>query len=356
MNLKKRILSLCLVLCMSILAQGCTNLETKKSSDVTSSVSEIQSKAEEISLAMVATTTSVVTITKLTTTTAQTTTATQVNNFSLSDAENFGGKPYIVVNSNIPYFVESDKTVKSYEKYSTLDTLGRCGVAFACIGQDIMPTEERSSIGMIKPSGWHTVKYDNVDGKYLYNRCHLIGYQLSGENANEKNLITGTRYLNIEGMLPFENMVADYVKETNNHVLYRVTPVFDGDNLLANGVLMEGYSVEDNGDSICFNVFCYNAQPDISINYANGDSECLVMTTEPTIQTPMTVPEVTENTTPQVVELVRMGYIVNTNTEKFHYLSCSSVNQMAEHNKMAYTGSRDDLIAQGYEPCKRCNP
>ena len=166
---------------------------------------------------------------------------------------------FVEVSGNIPDFLESEITTKSFESYSELDYLGRCGVAAACIGKDIMPTEEREAIGQVKPSGWQLVKYDIVDGKYLYNRCHLIGYQLTGENANEKNLITGTRFMNVEGMLPFENLVADYVKTTNNHVLYRVTPVFEGKNLLAKGVKMEAYSVEDNGAGVCFNVFVYKS-------------------------------------------------------------------------------------------------
>lgn len=185
----------------------------------------------------------------------------------------YDGAPYAVLNNNVPNFSQTDFVTYSYEMYSELDSLGRCGVAMANVGQDLMPTEERGSIGQIKPSGWQTVKYDIVDGKYLYNRCHLIGYQLTGENANKENLITGTRYMNMEGMLPFENMVADYVKETGNHVLYRVTPVFQGDNLLADGVQMEAMSVEDNGDGICFNVFVYNAQPGITLDYTNGDSK-----------------------------------------------------------------------------------
>lgn len=184
----------------------------------------------------------------------------------------FFGEAYVAINSNVPFFVEEEYTTDSYEYYSDLDELGRCGVTMACIGIDIMPTEDRGEIGSVKPTGWHSVKYDIVDGKYLYNRCHLIGFQLAGENANKKNLITGTRYLNIEGMLPFENMVADYVKETENHVLYRVTPIFEGDNLVATGVVMEGWSVEDNGEGICFCVYAYNAQPGITIDYATGDS------------------------------------------------------------------------------------
>lgn len=184
----------------------------------------------------------------------------------------FSGEAYVVLNGNVPFFTQEEHTTGSYEFYSELDSLGRCGVAESCIGLDIMPTEERGSIGSVKPTGWHSVKYDIVDGKYLYNRCHLIGFQLAGENANPKNLITGTRYLNIEGMLPFENLVADYVQETENHVLYRVTPIFEGEELVARGVVMEGWSVEDDGDGICFCVFAYNAQPGITIDYATGDS------------------------------------------------------------------------------------
>ena len=191
----------------------------------------------------------------------------------LSGIPEFSGSPYVEINNNEPFFEKSDFTTESFENYSELDSLGRCGVATACVGTDLMPAEERGSIGMIKPTGWHTVKYDCIFGKYLYNRCHLIGYQLSGENANEKNLITGTRYMNIDGMLPFENMVADYVKETGNHVLYRVTPFFDGKNLLASGVEIEACSVEEGGEGICFNVFVYNAQPRIEIDYATGESQ-----------------------------------------------------------------------------------
>lgn len=189
----------------------------------------------------------------------------------ISDIPNYTNQKYVEINNNVPYFEESDMTTQSFERYSELDELGRCGVAYANIGIDMMPTEKRGSIGMIKPSGWHTVKYQNVDGKYLYNRCHLIAYQLSGENANENNLITGTRYMNVEGMLPFEEKVGDYVRETNHHVLYRVTPIFEGNNLVAKGVLMEAKSVED--DEISFNVFVYNIQPGIEIDYATGDSQ-----------------------------------------------------------------------------------
>lgn len=186
----------------------------------------------------------------------------------------YNGKPYVEVNHNQPFFDKDDITTEPFETYSDLDYLGRCGTAFANICKELMPTEERGEIGMIKPTGWHTIKYpDLIEDRYLYNRCHLIGYQLSGENANEKNLITGTRYMNVEGMLPFENWVAEYVRETNYHVIYRVTPVFEGDDLVAKGVLMEAYSAEDRGEGICFCVFVYNVQPGIEIDYKTGDSK-----------------------------------------------------------------------------------
>lgn len=188
----------------------------------------------------------------------------------------YNGNSYVEVNENHPFFDKDDLTTKAFEHYSELDWLGRCGVAYANICPELMPTEEREGIGMIKPSGWHTVKYPEViEDLYLYNRCHLIGFQLAGENANEKNLITGTRYMNIEGMLPFENAVANYVRQTGNHVLYRVTPVFSGMNLVADGVLMEAYSVEDSGEGITFCVFVYNVQPGIEIDYRTGESRCI---------------------------------------------------------------------------------
>lgn len=190
----------------------------------------------------------------------------------LASVPSYTGSAYTVLNDNVPEFTEEDLALESFESYSELDSLGRCGAAFANIGQELMPTEERGKIGQVRPSGWHTQKYDCVDGKYLYNRCHLIGYQLTGENANEENLITGTRYMNVEGMLPFEEMVADYIKETANHVLYLVKPVYDGDNLVASGVQMEAQSVEDQGEAISFNVFVYNVQPGIVIDYETGES------------------------------------------------------------------------------------
>lgn len=287
--------------------------------------------------------------------------------FSLREIPAYSGTPYTEVNGNQPYFTEEELTTQSFETYSELDSLGRCGVAYANVGQDLMPTEPRGEIGAVKPTGWHLVKYDNVDGKYLYNRCHLIAYMLAAENANPLNLITGTRYLNVQGMLPFETKVCDYIKNTGNHVLYRVTPIFDGDNLLADGVLMEAYSVEDAGEGICFCVFAYNVQPGIGIDYATGDnwsegSETYQSTVAPVaVETPAPQPETDttvqitpESSAPQ--ESQGITYVLNTNTKKFHYPTCSSVDDMKEKNKQIYTGSSEEVINMGYVPCKRCNP
>lgn len=197
----------------------------------------------------------------------------KVISYTLEDVPSYSGKDYVYLNNNVPNFDLEDINSKSFQFYSNLDSLGRCGYAYANIGKDLMPTEKRGSIGMVKPSGWHTIKYDNIDGKYLYNRCHLIGYQLTGQNANVKNLITCTRYMNSVSMLEFENKVASYIKKTNNHVLYRVTPIYDGDNLLASGVIMEAYSIEDSGKGIKFNVYLYNVQDGIEIDYKTGDSK-----------------------------------------------------------------------------------
>lgn len=225
--------------------------------------------------------------------------------------------------------------MEAFEQCSDLDALGRCQAAYANICQEIMPTQERGKIGMIKPSGWHTVKYDCVDGKYLYNRAHLIGFQLAGENANEKNLITGTRYFNVEGMLPFENQVADYVHETNHHVLYRVTPVYEGNNLVASGVIMEAASVED--EEIRFHVFVYNVQPGIWIDYATGESR-------------------ESETTESEKKDEEVTYVVNTNTKKFHKPDCSSIRDTKQQNRKETSETREKLIDQGYSPCNRCNP
>lgn len=272
------------------------------------------------------------------------------NSATLEQIPSFSGNAYVTINDNQPEFDEEELTTESFEKYQELDGLGRCGVAYANIGRDLMPTEERGNISPIKPSGWQTAKYDNVEGKYLYNRCHLIGFQLSGENANRKNLITGTRYLNVEGMLPFENKIAEYVKETGNHVLYRVTPVYEGENLVADGVQMEARSVEDDGAGVCFNIYAYNVQPGITIDYATGKSALSGETDETGSSVQKSSPEQkkTDNTSEQ--------YVLNTNTKKFHFPSCSSVADTREENKEDFVGSRSDLLGQGYEPCGRCKP
>jgi len=258
--------------------------------------------------------------------------------FNYREVPAFDGKtPYAVINNNNPYFDKNSLTENSFESYGELDKLGRCTVVCANIGKDLMPTEERGSIGSVKPTGWQTVKYECVDGNYLYNRCHLIGYQLTGENANKNNLITGTRYLNVQGMLPFEDMVADYIKETSNHVLYKVSPIFVGDELVARGVLMEAYSVEDDGDGICFNVFCYNNQPEIEIDYLTGESKYVGASSD----------NKNENTA---------LYVLNTSSKKFHLPSCSSVNSIKAENKQNYNGNRDSLIQDGYSPCGSCKP
>lgn len=268
-------------------------------------------------------------------------------NFSLSSIPAYSGKPYVVINDNKPFF-PNNLSNKPFESYSNLDQLGRCGVATACITKALMPTTKRGSIADVKPSGWQTVRYEAV-GKgsagYLYNRCHLIGYQLTGENANVKNLITGTRYLNIEGMLPFENMVTDYIKETNQPVYYRVTPIFDGNNLVASGVLMEAKSLADNGASILFNVFCYNVQPGVNINYADGTSNASSQSNSTSQQSTQKA-----QSTP-----VAATYIGNKNTMKFHRDNCRMVARMNQSNKVTFN-NRDSAISQGYNPYKICNP
>lgn len=265
-------------------------------------------------------------------------------NYDLSNIPDYDGKAYVELNGNVPEFSESEKTYsESFEEYGKLDSLGRCTYAVSCIGKDLMPTEKRGSIGSVKPSGWHISKYDFVDGKYLYNRCHLIGYQLTAENANERNLITGTRYLNIEGMLPFENDVADYIEITNNHVYYKVTPIFEGNNLVANGVQMQAYSVEDNGQGISFNVYCYNVQPRVAIDYATGDNQAVASSSASVTSTSSD-------------EADKKTYIVNTKTKKFHNPDCDGAKKMSSSNKKKYKGTRDSLISNGYSPCQKCKP
>ena len=263
---------------------------------------------------------------------------------SMDELPAYSDSAYVEIDGNQPSFTDADKQeTEAFEEYSDLDYLGRCGTAYANVGQELMPAdgEKRGSIGQVKPTGWHTVKYDCVDGKYLYNRCHLIGFQLTGENANEENLITGTRYLNVEGMLPFENMVADYVQETGNHVLYRVTPIFQGTELVARGVQMEAESVEDQGEGICFNVYVYNDQPGITIDYATGASS-------------LEGDALPEDSTQKEPEDTL--YILNTSSGKFHLPSCSGAASMKEENRQAFSGSREELIAQGYSPCGQCKP
>lgn len=255
---------------------------------------------------------------------------------SIEQIPAFSGEPFVVLAGNMPQFTEDDYTTESFETYAPLDALERCTYTMACIGLDLMPTQERGSISHIKPTGWHSVSYDFVDGKSLYNRCHLIGHQLAGEDANERNLITGTRYMNVDGMLPFENMVADYVKETGNHVLYRVIPVYEGDNLVADGVTMEAWSVEDNGEGICFYVYVYNVQPGVVINYATGESspeEPVASDNEETVT-----------------------YVVNVSSGKYHLEGCAQSQSIKESNRQIIKATRSQMIAWNYDPAGCCNP
>ncbi len=268
----------------------------------------------------------------------------------------YSGSPYITINNNVPSFTSTDLSrLDAFEIYSNLDNLGRCGVAYANICKEIMPTSERGAIGNVRPSGWHTVKYnDLIDGNYLYNRCHLIGYQLAGENANTKNLITGTRYLNVTGMIPFENAVANYVEKTNNHVLYRVTPIFEGNNLVASYVQIEAWSVEDSGSGICYNVLCYNVQPGITINYATGDSSANgEIVTSPSTKTNTT----TAQTTPQT-QTTAVTNQTGSNSTVYLPASGSSYHNINNCGRMnpskATTTTESSAIAQGYSKCSKC--
>ncbi len=313
----KKLLSLIIALCMIFILPACElDIEGEKKTDKkTSSVTTVTSSVPKV--------------------TSEGPSVDSDGNivYTINSVPEFTSEPFVAINNNVPYFTDADYMTKAYESYGDLDSLGRCTVTLACVCKETMPTEKRGNISQVKPTGWQTAKYDFVDGQYLYNRCHLIGYQLTAENANKQNLITGTRYLNVDGMLPFENMVADYVKETNNHVMYRVTPIFDGDNLVARGVLMEGYSVEDNGEGVCFNVYAYNNQPGVVIDYATGKSR-LAGSTE-------TSSEVRE-------------YVVNTNNKKIHLPDCDSVSSMKDSNKKTVTGTLEEFIAQGYIPCGNC--
>lgn len=289
------------------------------------------------------------------------------SSLSAKDVPKYSGEISIEINDNYPEFYVQDLCTQEFFSYSEFDKLGRSGVAMACIGYKTMPTSQRGEIGDIKPSGWQTVRYDDIiEDRYLYNRCHIIGYQLGGENANPQNLITGTRHFNVEGMLPFESQVAEYVKGTKNHVLYRVTPIYEGNNLVALGTQIEAYSVEDIGKGICFNVFVYNVQPGIIINYKDGSSK-----TDPNfvpaidgaaaaaaglITLTDTTPEDAADDQSRSAAPEEPTYILNTNSHKFHYPWCSSVDDIKEKNKKDFFGTRDEVIALGYEPCKRCKP
>ena len=268
---------------------------------------------------------------------------------TVDDVPAYSGEPYVEVNDNQPEFTEEELTTVSYEDYSELDELGRCQSAEACIGQDLMPTEARESISSVKPTGWKNKSYDTVDGGYVYNRCHLNGFQLTGENANEENLITGTRYMNVEGMLPFEDEVAAYIKETDNHVMYRVTPVFEGDDLVASGVQMQAESVEDDGVGISFNVYVYNVQPYVVIDYKTGENWEGDEIAEPEGKW-------ADGTEAEPSDTKEQMYILNKNTKKFHKPECSGAKKIKAKNKGEYTGSRQTLIDEGYEPCGNCNP
>lgn len=266
----------------------------------------------------------------------------------------YSGIEVVQINNNIPDFRSADISTDDYVQFSELDILGRCGVAEGCIGPALLATEERGSIGMIKPSGWHTVKYDFIDGKYLYNRCHLIAYELCGVNNDERNLITGTRYFNIDGMLNIENQVCRYIRTSGNHVWYRVTPWYDGNNLVSNGVQIEACSAEDNGDGICLNVFCFNIQPGVVIDYLSGESYAET----PSDSQPNR--EITRNVVEPETEIFTpsdgVTYVLNTNTMRFHLPNCQSVQEMKASNRKEFFGAREELTENGYVPCGRCNP
>lgn len=283
---------------------------------------------------------------------------------SLQDIPEYSGAAYVVLQGNRPDFLEEELARLGEETYSSLDLLGRCGPAFAVIGPETMPTEERGPIGQVKPTGWHLVKYDCVEGKYLYNRCHLIGYQLSGENANEKNLITGTRYLNVEGMLPFENEVADYVEDTGNHVAYRVTPVFRDGELLVRGVQMEAWSIEDRGAGVCFNLYVYNVQPGVEIDYATGESwlseekkeEQKPNGSSPELPHSQLTQPGASNQTQAKPQDETSGYVLNVKTGRFHLPECSGAKSMNSNNRKDLNNDREELLSVGYIPCGQCNP
>ena len=282
----------------------------------------------------------------------------------------YNGDELVPINNNVPDFTEEEIGTEEFYEFSELDELGRAGRAWGCIGPSMLATEERGSIGMIRPSGWHTVKYDFVDGLYLYNRCHLIAYSLCGVNADERNLITGTRYLNVEGMLGIENRVYWYVKDTGNHVCYRVTPRYIGSDLLAVGVQMEAYSVEDHGKKLSLNMFCFNVQPGVLIDYKTGDnrldpnyetSRSTLTDSDSETQDPASITQLEEEDTnskenePYIPD-EKVTYIINMNTGRFHLPGCQSVQDMKNKNRKEFFGTREELMDAGYKPCGRCNP
>lgn len=286
---------------------------------------------------------------------------------NLNEIPDYYGVAYVEINGGEPFFTDSEITSEAFESYSELDALGRCGVAFACIGIEIMPTEDRGDIASVTPSGWeyggvsNNNQYDFVENKYVYNRCHLIGFQLAGENDNERNLITGTRYLNIEGMLPFENMVDDYVEDTENHVMYRVTPIYNGLDYVAQGVLMEAYSVEDNGRGICFCIFAYNVQPGVTIDYftgvnvANGEKLPDIDTSDDD-RNENTGNENGEDDNGGEISGEAADYVLNTNSKKYHLPDSSCVDKIKAENRENYHGTKEDLEDDGYVACKICKP
>lgn len=301
------------------------------------------------------------------------------SHISLSDIEPYHGVPFVPIENNIPAFEIQELATSPYIKFSSFDDLGRTGTGMACLSGETLPTRERGQIGNIRPSGWHTIRYDDlIEDRFLYNRCHVLGYQLTGDNATPENLFTGTRYLNMESMLFFENKVATYLRDYGeNHVIYRVTPLYEKNNLVATGVQMEAFSVEDHGEGVCYNVFVYNVQPGILINYADGESQ-----RDPNYNPGTVISTAAAYSTPEQSEILRLEadysgnedisvksmpkeaeasekeitYILNTNTKKFHYPECKSVSDMKEKNKKEFSGSREEAISEGYVPCKRCNP
>lgn len=291
--------------------------------------------------------------------------------FTLDNVPKYMGKAFVEANGNIPYFSDDDLSCDSFETYSALDSLGRCGPAYALIGPETMPSAKRSNIGMVKPSGWQISKYDWIDGQYLFNRCHLIAYSLAGENDNPLNLITGTRSMNVLGMLPHEEQIASYVHETGNHVLYRVSPLYDGDNLVASGVLMEAESVEDRGEGISFCVWCYNVEPGVVVDYATGDNRTGNPEKE-SYHEPISAiaPDASDVTNGAVgieggteedfnaagLDSEVKTYVLNTHTYRFHYPGCPSAADIKEKNKQVFGGTRKEVLEKGYEPCGACMP